>query len=182
MQEKRRLQQPGHHVRPVDDPVKVVELAGVVERVKDERHQAEHIEVSALGSGPAAQQDVQSNAEVDKCDQPQTAIQRSISRSQNQWGFDGNFLAYQRVGGLGPDTGAIQLPLQATYVANVTAIHRNQQGSFLDAGLFARAVDVHPLCAQVSALFHPPHAVVRGEVLAVLLEVNPSENDGRYAK
>ena len=73
MQEQRRLQQPRHDVRPVDDPVKVVELAGVVEGVEDERDQAEDVEVRALGRGPASQQDVQANAEVDQRDQPQTA-------------------------------------------------------------------------------------------------------------
>src|SRR5207253_7945494 len=38
------LQQPRNHIAPIHDPVKLVEFAGVVERVKDERCQAKNIE------------------------------------------------------------------------------------------------------------------------------------------
>ena len=100
MQEQRRLQQPGDHVRPVDDPVKVVQLAGVVERVKDERDQAENVEVRALGRGPASQQNVDADAEVDQRDQPQAGVERAVGRRQNQRSFYRNALPHQGVGRL----------------------------------------------------------------------------------
>ena len=93
MQEQRRLQQPCHHVRPVDDPVKVVELAGVVERVENERHQAEDVEVSTLGRGPASQQDVEADAEVDQRNQPQSDVERPVGGRQNQRRFNAGFPA-----------------------------------------------------------------------------------------
>ena len=87
MQEQRRLQQPGDYVGPVHNPVEVVELAGVVERIKDERDQAENVEVRALGRSPASQQNVQANAQVDQRNQPQSAVERPVGGSQNQRRF-----------------------------------------------------------------------------------------------
>ena len=45
MQEQGRLQQPGRDVAPVNRPVKIVQFAGELEGVKDERNQAEDIEM-----------------------------------------------------------------------------------------------------------------------------------------
>ncbi len=45
MQKQSRLQQPGGNVAPIDRPVKLVQLSGELEGVKDERNQAENIEM-----------------------------------------------------------------------------------------------------------------------------------------
>src|ERR1017187_2802078 len=107
VQEQRRLQKPGHDVRPVNDPVEVVELASVVKRIKNERHQAENVEMSALGCSPAAQQDVQPNPEINQRNQAQTEVQGAIGRGENQGRFDRDALAHQGIGGLRPDAGAV---------------------------------------------------------------------------
>ena len=66
MQEQRRLQQPGRNVAPVDGPVKLVQLSGELEGVKDERNQAENIEVRGTRRRPAPQQNIEPDAQVDQ--------------------------------------------------------------------------------------------------------------------
>src|ERR1700691_2467653 len=83
MQEKSRLQHSGTDVAPVDCPVEIVQLAGVLEGIGNERDEAENVEVRRAGSSPAAQQNVESNAEVNECDQPQPVVERTLRRNQN---------------------------------------------------------------------------------------------------
>ncbi len=181
VQEQRRLQQPRDDVRPVNDPVEVVQLAGVVERVEDERDQAENVEVRALGRGPAAQQDVKADAEIHQRDQPQPGIERAVRRRQNQWSFQRDALPHNRVGRLRPDADAIKLLLKATDVVYLVIVNRNQHVPGLDAGLLAGPVGVDALGLQLAVLLYPPDAIVWGDILAVLLEIDTGENDGGYA-
>ena len=182
MQEQRWLQQPGHHVRPVNDPVKVVQFAGVVEGVEDERHQTENVEVCALGCGPASQQDVQPNPEVHQRDHSQTVVQSAVGRRQNQRSFNWDTLADQRVGGLRPDPRAVKLPLEPADVGDRASVNREQQVAFFDAGLLAWAVDVDPLGLEMVATLDPPDAVVGNLDFAIFLEVDPGKDDRRYAQ
>ena len=182
MQEQRRLQQPGDDVRPVDDPVEIVELAGVVEGVKDERDQAENVEVRTLGRGPASEQNVHADAEVDQRDQPQSGVERAIGGSQDQRSFHRHALPHQRVGGLGPNADAIELPLQAADVGDVPAFDGNQLIAGLDAGLLAGTVYIDALGPQVAAGFDPPNAVVRSNIFTVFLEIDPGKGNRRNAK
>ena len=117
MQEQRRLQQPGHCVRPVDDPVEVIQLPGVVKGVEDERHQAENIKVCALGGRPAPQQDVDAYAQVDEGNQAQSDVQRAVRGRQDDRRLKGYALTDDGVGGLRPDADVIELALQAADVA-----------------------------------------------------------------
>ena len=82
MQEHRRLQYPGNDIAPVDNPVKVVEFSGVVERVRDKRNYAENIEVRRTRRRPPSQQDVQADSQIDKRDEAQVIVQRAVRRNQ----------------------------------------------------------------------------------------------------
>jgi hypothetical protein len=86
------LQQPGDNVAPQNDRVKIVQLVYVFERIRDEGDQAENIEVRGTGSGPAAQQNVYANAQIDQRDQPQPVIEGPIGGDQNYAGIQGNSL------------------------------------------------------------------------------------------
>jgi len=68
VQEQGRLECLGDDVAPVDDPVQIVELAGVVEGVQRERYEAEDVEVHRARSGPAAEEDVETDGQVDEAD------------------------------------------------------------------------------------------------------------------
>ncbi len=68
MQEECWLQKPSSDVDPVDCPIEIVQLSGVLERIEDKRHQAENVKVSRARRGPAPQENIDSNAEVDEGD------------------------------------------------------------------------------------------------------------------
>ena len=138
--------------------------------------------MGALGRGPTPQQNVDADAQVNQRDQPQSAIQGPVGWSQNQRRFQVHALARKRVGGFGPHSCAIELPLQAADVGYVPPVHRDQVVAQLDAGLLAGTVDVHPGCPQVATVFHPPNAIGRGGKLIFLLEVDPRKDDRRHAQ
>ena len=68
MEKERRLQRLGQHVDPENGPVERVELAGVFQRVERERNQAEEIEVSGARRGPAAEENVDADGQIDQAD------------------------------------------------------------------------------------------------------------------
>jgi len=68
VQKQRRRQQPRHHARPVDFVVEIVQLPAVVEAVEDERHQAENVKVNGARRIPAANEDKDSDEEIDQPD------------------------------------------------------------------------------------------------------------------
>ena len=45
MQQQRRRQQPRHDIRPINFLIERVQLAAVMERIQNERHQAENIKM-----------------------------------------------------------------------------------------------------------------------------------------
>ena len=57
MDEQGGLKQPGHDVAPINHPVEWIQFAAVVEAVKNERHQAEKIEMHSSRRVPAARED-----------------------------------------------------------------------------------------------------------------------------
>src|SRR5262249_24808405 len=75
VQEKRSLQQLCSHIGPEDNPIEGVQLACVMERVKDERNQAEDIKVGRLGRRPAAEQYIQPDAQIDQGNQSHALMQ-----------------------------------------------------------------------------------------------------------
>src|SRR6266571_525966 len=89
VQEQRRLQQPGDHVRPVNCPIEVVQLAGVLESVEDKRHQAENVKVSGFGRRPTTQQNIQPYSQIDQRDQSQSKVEGLVSGREHQLGLQG---------------------------------------------------------------------------------------------
>ncbi len=53
-------------------------LAGVLEGVEDEGGQAEDEEVGGFGGGPAAEEDVQADAEVDQGDEAEAVVDGAV--------------------------------------------------------------------------------------------------------
>ena len=78
VQKERRLERRCGHVAPVNDPVEGVEFAGVTEGVQDERNQAEDVKMDRLGSRPAPEEDVDSDTEIDKRDEPEALIDGTV--------------------------------------------------------------------------------------------------------
>src|ERR1700736_5159686 len=76
VQEQRRLQRPCGDVSPVDDPVERVQFRGVFERIKYKRDQTEDVEVRRFRRGPASEQHVDPDAQIDQGNEPQALIDR----------------------------------------------------------------------------------------------------------
>ena len=160
MQKQRRLQHSGGDVAPIDSPVEIVQLAGVLEGVSDERNQAENIKVRGTGSSPAAQQNVKSDAQIDQRNQPQPVVERTLGRNQDDAGIERHRLPEQRIGRFRPDAVAVELALQPRHVLDFLAVDGNQLVAGLDAAFGARSAGIDAVGGEASAVFHPPDAVV----------------------
>ena len=125
VQEQGRLQDPGNDIAPVNYPIEVIQFAGVLERIGDERNQAENIEVRGSGCGPATQQDVDADAQVNQGNQAQRIIQRAICGSQDDVGIQRHRLADQRVGRLGPNARVVELAHQSRSAFDFLAVDGN---------------------------------------------------------
>src|SRR5579862_8761715 len=181
MQEQRRLQQPRRDVGPEDDPIEVVQLSGVVERVKDERDQAENVKVRALRRGPAAQQDVNTDTQVHQRNYAQRQKQRAIRGGEDERSFKGNAVAHQRISRLRPDTHRVELTLESADVSDVLALNGYQAVAGLDAGLLSGTVGLDPLRFQLTAGLDPPNPVVRRNIFTIFLKIYPGKDHGRGA-
>src|SRR5271167_3657124 len=95
VKEQCRLQHSGSDVAPIDRPVEIVELAGVFEGIGNEGDETENIEVRGSGSRPAAKQDVEADAQIDKRNQPQPVVERTLRRYQDYAGIERNRLPEQ---------------------------------------------------------------------------------------
>ncbi len=108
MQKQSRLEQSSRDVAPINRRIKSVEFSGVMERVGNERDQAENIKLGRARRGPAPQQNIQPNAKIDKANQAQPVVLRPLGRNRNQHHIHRHRLPYQGVGGLRPRSYAIQ--------------------------------------------------------------------------
>ena len=110
-----RLQHSGSDVAPINRPIEIVQLAGVLEGIGNEGDEAENVEMRGTGSGPAAQQDVEADAEIDKRNQPQPVVERPLGGNKNDAGIEWNRLPEQGIFGFRPDAGAVELALQSRH-------------------------------------------------------------------
>ena len=180
MQKQSRLQQPGGNVAPIDRPVKLVQLSGELEGVKDERNQAENIEMRGTRRRPAPQQNIKPDAQVDQRDEAQPVIQRAFGRNQNHRRIQRDGLPHQRISRLRPRPYPVNLSHPGGGVFHVMLVDRGQPVAHPNAGFIAGAVRFHSLgyhAAVASRLFHPPNAVGGNLEVGFLLEVNPGKDD-----
>ncbi len=179
MQEQRRLQVARHHVRPEHDPVKGVELPREVERIQNERGQAEEVEVRSFGRGPAPQQHVQPNPQVDEGDETLSLVQGLVRGPEDQRRLHRHALADQRVIGLGPDAGAPQLALDPGGRLHRSAVDPRQQVAGLQTGARPGAQGIDPRRHQPAIALHEPHPVVGHGQLPLFLEIDPGKHHRR---
>ena len=177
VQEQCRLQQLSDDVAPVDNRVKRIELAGVMERVQNERHEAENIKMRGFRRGPAAEENVKTDAQVDQCDQAQSLLHGIVRRNGNHGcDFYIDALTIQEVRGPRIHTRAIEVPFFFDIVLDGLvfrqAVDAQQPVADFDAGLLSRTIGSDALRHQRARLFLPPHAVGRSNVLPFFLPVD----------
>ncbi len=178
VQEQRRLQQPGSDVAPQNDPVEGVEFSGVVERVEDERNQAENIEVHGAWRRPAPQQHVHSDAQIDERDQPQPEIQRPLRRNQNHSCVNWNGVAHQRISRLRPDAGAEEHAYSRGRILDLVLIDGRESVAAVNTGFIARPIGFHAVGSQRVVVLHPANAIGWNHEFRFFLEIDPREDDG----
>ncbi len=180
MQEQGRLQQPGGNVAPVDRPVKLVQLSGEFEGVKDERDQAKNIEMGRTRRRPAPQQNIKPDAEIDQGDEAQPVVERTLGRNQDHGGVERHGLPYQGISSLRPCAHAVDLAHPGGRVLHVMLVDRGQVVASPNTGLLAGAVWLHAVGYQatvVPRLLHPPDAVRGNLELSFFLEIDPGQDD-----
>ena len=185
MQKQRRLQRFGQHIEPEDGPVQRVELAGVLERVQGEGDQAEEVEVGGARGRPAAEENIDADGQVDQADEAQSLLQAAVQRLGNHLDrrIQGNAVAGDDVVDLAVAAGAVECAFQI--VGPRDRCHgraggiadSGQQVSRLDAGALAGHVRQNSFCFQPASGLAPPHAVVRLLELALLQEIENSQNE-----
>ncbi len=186
MQEQCGLKQPCRNVAPVDNPVKLVQLSGELEGVKDERDQAENIEMRGTRRRPASQQNIKPDPQIDQGDEPKPVVQRAFGGNQDDGRVQRDRLPNQGVSRLRPRAHAVNLPHPGGGVLYVVLVDGDQLITGSNPGLLARAVRLHPVGDQASlasGLLHPPDAIRRNLELGFFLEIDPGQNDrGRGQK
>ena len=129
--------------------------------------------------GPAPQQDVHSNAQINQRDQPQPLVQRTLYRNQNDHAIQRNGLPLQRVCSLRPRSSPVQLMDQSCCAVHLVLIYRQQSVAVPDAGLVCWPIGFHTVGGQVPVALNPPDTVVGNLEFALFLKINPREGCGR---
>ncbi len=176
------LQNPGGDVAPIDRPVEIVQLAGVLERIGNEGDEAENVEVGGAGSGPAAQQDVEADAEIDERNQPQPVVERTLRGNQNDAGIERDRLPEQGIRGFRPDAGAVELALQSRHILDILPVDGNQLVAGFNAASCPWSVGIDPVGSEVPALLDPPDAVVGNQELPLGVEIEAGEDDRSHGQ
>ncbi len=180
VQEQCRLQHPCNNVAPINNPVKVIEFPGVLKRIRDERDDAKNIEVCRTGRGPAAQQNVQTNSQINQRNEAEREIEGSVSRKKEDFGVQGNRIPDQRVRRVVPDARRVELPHQPRGILDFLAIYRDQLVIRFDSGLRALPVWIDAISDENAVVLNPPDAVIWHGGKPFLLKVKSSKDDGRH--
>src|SRR5215472_15906980 len=105
MHQQSSLQQQSNHVRPVNRPVKRIQFPAVMERVINERNEAENVKMHRSRSGPAFCKNEEPDEEIQNSEHSEAIPDhvRLAEWSGDNFCFKGNSSANQRVRNLRPD-------------------------------------------------------------------------------
>ena len=158
--------------------IKPVQFSGVMERVGNERNQAENIKVSRARRGPASQQNVQPDAKIDKTDQAQPVVLRAVGRNWNQHHIYRHRLPHQRVRSFRPSAYAIQFAGPSSCGICLPLIDCGELITHLDAGSGSRSANLDSISGKLALMLDPPHSVVWNLELTLSLKVITGINHG----
>ena len=192
MKEEGGLQRLGQDIAPVDGPVEVVEPPGVVEGVEGEGNQAEEVDMERAGCGPAPEEDVESDGQIDEADDKGEVEHAAVGGDGNDddRGVEGNAAAGDGVVCLAVDVGVLELAVEVGADFDRVIVDSGEQVTGLDSGLRSGAGGGDALGEQaVDGLsvgnrcgFCPGDPVVRLLVEALLLQVEDGKQHQRYRR
>ncbi len=177
MEKERRLQGGRRNIAPIDDPVEIREPVGVFKGIEDERRQAEKIEVGGAGRGPAAEEDIEPDPEIDQRDKAEALVQAVVGRIENDWVFNTYATPLDGVGRRSVRFGAKHLPIEAGYMLRRVPVGFDEHIADCDAGFLAGAAGQHTVGAKAPVALKPRHSIDRGLLFRLLREVDPGENN-----
>ena len=187
VQKECRLQSLRRHVAPVDDLVEDVQLAGVFEAVEDERGQAEDVEVGGFGRGPASEEDVDSDTEVDERDKAQTLVDGAIRGLEDDLNIETCGIlqvvhvrsgAEDGVGCVCPDAAVEHLADEGGQARGGVVVDAEEDVAGANARAVARGVERDALCLKAAGGLDPPDAVGGDVVASLSLEIDRGEHAG----
>ncbi len=177
MQEQGWLCRSSHDVAPEDDPVEQVQLAGEDKRIKYEGRKTEDIKMDGTRSGPPTEQDIQPDQQVKQCDEPQTVVDITVFRHQDDGDIQAHARARNRIRRLAADPSAENLPLERCDAGCGVLVDRCQQVSGLDTGALPGTARQHLLRYQSAIALSPPDTVGGKLKLVLVRVVDGREND-----
>ncbi len=126
--------------------------------------------------GPASQENINPDAQINQGDQSQPVVEGAISGNQNYVGIKRDGLPHQRVCSLRPDSGAIQLANQARGALDFLTVDGNDLVAGFDARFGARPAGIDAVGNQVPGALHPPDAVIGDGRVTFLLEIEAGKD------
>src|SRR5450755_3668458 len=182
MQEQSRLQQPGNFIGPQHGPIETVELADIMQRVEDERDQAENVKMRGTDGRPTPHQHVESNAQVDEGDQPQPIVHGPLGGYQDHFHIQRNRAADQRVGRLRPYSGVIEPVRNRRRRVHPAAVDADNLVPAPDSSALRWPTGLQSIRRQMAVPLHPPGAIVWNCVLMIDFVVETSEQYRSYCE
>ncbi len=178
MKKQRRLQSPGDNPAPVHRLIKSIQLARVPERVHDKGQEAKGVEVCRVRCGPAAEQDVEPDAEIHQRDQAHAGVECCIGTVENDRNVEADAMPRDHIADRPIHLGLELLTGQSGNLGGRPLIGREQKIARLDARAFPSRVRGDTLRLQHPLRLHPPNTVGRLLETLLLLEVHRGEKNG----
>ena len=177
MEEERGLKRPRDDVRPEDGLVNEVPLAGVFQSVQGERNETEQIKVKRAWSGPAAEENVNADREIDESDEAQAQVRAAIRWLGNDfdWCVQSHPISSNGVFSFDVGACAVEFVLKIRDPGHRNFINCREQVPFVNAGPLAGAVWDNLVSLQPAIGFNPPDAVIGLHGIALLAEIQHGE-------
>ena len=181
MDEERRLDQPGHRIAPVNDLIERVQLAGIMETVKDERGQTENVEMNRSRRAPPAHENEKPDEEVEQRSDAQIILNRRRIglRGGDYRGFKRPAIAPHLVTDLGPRPRTEQYPGHIRRAMNRDAADGLHIVALPNSRFRSRGVGYYMPGHHALRRLHPRDAVIGKNVAGTLLEIQDGKNDRR---
>ncbi len=183
VEEECRLERISDNLAPVDSLVEGFRPAEVPERVEDERGEAEQIKVGGVGRGPASEEDVEADAEIDQGDEAKPLIDAAILEVEDDGDIrDAETMTDESVVNGVVGAGVPHLPREKRESRGGNVVGFEEEVAGFYAGTFARAIGGDALGLKTTVGFDPPDAVGGNLVTVFLHQVVPRTHDGGTGK
>ncbi len=178
VKQQRRSQQARYNLRPVNFPVKGVQLSAEMERPENEGDQAKNVKVHGARGVPAADKNEQADEQIKQAYDAKVILgcERLFRGRCEQWRFEfltttGKFVAH-----LGPEPSTVQPPGDLRGSFDRSAIDRQEDVAGANPGASCGRIERNPTGLNSVVRVEPGYSVVHHLIAAALVEVNQGKN------